>query len=308
MKKFAIHISLLLLILIVLDRICGAVLENLFYKQTHGDEFVSIELLEHSKADVLLLGSSRASHHFISDSIEQQTGMTVYNGGRDNMGIHYINAVVPEILNRYTPKYIVIDLIPNNFCKGSQDVQGYFDIQSSALLPFANKHQPFYNCVQQYNSLEVYKAKYIKCYAYNSLIGSMIQNTFTKIGHTQIKGYEPLATGIDTTVYKKPFSNEFNLQPSLDSTSFQLFEQTIQACQAKGVKVIVCFSPFYFERPIRQNVQAFFQRLSTAYQFPILDYCTDSNYMHHSALFYDELHLNNHGAAMLSKSVGQYIK
>jgi hypothetical protein len=308
MKKLGINLIILLGILLVMNLIISYLMERLFYEQTHGDDYVTIEVLEKTKAEVIILGSSRASHHFISDSIECRTNLSVYNGGRDNMGIHYINAVIPEILSRYTPKYIVLDIIPNAYCVGYHNKQSYIHIQSSTLLPFANKHPRIYNCVKKIAPMEVIKSKWIKIYPYNSLIGSALQNTFTHFGHSQYKGYEPLISELDTIRYNKPFENDSALSEIIDSTATQLLEETIQLCQQKNVKVLICFSPFYFKRPTKFVIDDYFKSLSNKNSIPILDLTKDNRFQKNYKLFYDEMHLNDDGAIILSGEISKLIR
>jgi hypothetical protein len=208
MYNFIKNIFILLAIIIVADRLSGMVLQKMFYAQTHGDDATSIATIEHPDADVLILGSSRASHHFISDTIESITGLKTFNGGRDNMGIHYVAGILPSIVQKHAPKYLILDIIPNNFCVGGQSTQQYFDVQTTTLLPFANKNKSIMDYVSYLNKTEAWKTKLCATYAYNSLVGAMVQNTYTHLGHIAIKGYEPIYTNIDTNIYKKALFNE----------------------------------------------------------------------------------------------------
>jgi hypothetical protein len=132
---------LLLAILIVIDRVLPLIFDQLFYKQWHGDESVTIDILKPSnKADVVIFGSSRASHHYISDSISNYTNLKVFNAGRDAMGIHYTHGIIKTMLQTQQPKIVIIDIIPNNFLFGGQSSEAYLDKNASALLPFANKY------------------------------------------------------------------------------------------------------------------------------------------------------------------------
>jgi hypothetical protein len=303
MKKIFLHIGVLLLIIICLDRACGALIHQLFYKQTHGDDYVSIEMITKTTAQVLILGSSRASHHYNSDTLEKYTGKTVYNGGRDNMGIHYIHATLPEVFKRYTPNCVVIDIMPNNFLLGAQNTQSYFDIQSAVLLPFAKRHPAILQSVQQYNPLEVCKAKCMATYPFNSLAGTIVQNAYTHLGHTQVKGYEPLDGSIRSKNMDKEIFTDSNLMNEIDTSSIRLLKETIELCKQKNIKVVICFSPFYFYKPARPLILEAFNTLATKLQVPIYNYTTDSNYYQHPELFYDELHLNHQGAILFSKEV-----
>lgn len=308
MLKLTKKIVLLILLLIFLDRAVGKVLEKMFYKQTHGDDYVSIQLFDSIKSDILVFGSSRASHHYVSDSIEKYSVKTVYNGGRDNMGIHYIYASLKVVLDRYHPNEIILDLIPHNFLKGNQDVKKYYDAQTSVLLPFANRHNSIFETISMIDNVETWKAILIKTYAYNSLIGGIFQNAFTKIGHSQIKGYEPIDGEIDSINYLKPVF-PFPLQDiEIDSSAFNVLENCLKICLAKQVKVIIVFSPYYFETPNYDALNKKFSSISKKYNSQIIDFRKDSKFLKNPTLFYDELHLNNSGAVIFSKKLVDSLK
>jgi hypothetical protein len=306
MKLFFKNILILLAIIIVCDRLSAFVLQKMFYAQTHGDDATSIATIQNPNADVLILGSSRASHHFISDTIQKISGLKTFNGGRDNMGIHYVAAILPSIVQKHAPKYLILDLIPNNFCKGGQSSQQYFDIHTTTLLPFANKNKSIMQYIASLNNTEALKAKLCATYAYNSLIGAIVQNTYTHLGHISIKGYEPIYTHIDTTSFKKPLFNEDALENTLDTSAFNNLKVVLDICKTNNIKVLITFSPFYFARPVKPIIVAAFENLKLKYNFKLLDYNKDVRFLKNPILFYDEMHLNDEGAKIISKEVSVF--
>jgi lysophospholipase L1-like esterase len=157
--------------------------------------------------------------------------------------------------------------------------------------------------VQQYNPLEVAKAKYIATYPFNSLIGTIVQNAYTHLGHAQIKGYEPLNGSISSKNLDKQIFTDSNLMNEIDTSSIRLLKETLILCKQKNIKVVLCFSPFYFYKPARPLIAETFNQLASDLQVPIYNYTTNSHYYKHPELFYDELHLNQQGAILFSKEV-----
>ncbi len=307
MLKLFKHIVLLLIILVVADRIIGSVLEHFLYKQHHGDDYITIQTLDSTTADIIILGSSRASHHYISDSIEQYTGLKTFNGGRDNMGIHYTKAIIAELLKRHRPKYIILDIIPYAYINDNQHNKKYFDVQTSVLLPFANQHKGLYADISAISQEEVWKSKLIKSYAYNSLAGSIFQNTYTHMGHAQIKGYEPLSGKIDTANYHQQLFTFTPVEKGLDTNSFTLLKQSLQLCNEHGVKAVICFSPFYYQYQPEKILVDEFMKIASSYNCSVLNFSADSTFVKNPDLFYDELHLNNEGAGIFSKKIAEEI-
>ncbi len=307
MMKLFKNIILLLLITVIADRLIGTLQEYIFYQQHHGDDYITIQVLDSTKADIIIVGSSRASHHYISDSLEHHTGMSVFNGGRDNMGIQYTKATIKEMLKRHKPKFIVFDVIPYAYLNGNQNASKYLEVQTSVLLPFANRHRGLYDDIGAISQAEVWKSKLIKMYAYNSLIGSTIQNSYTHIGHQQIKGYEPLSGKIDTANYHQPLFKIPTFKEGIDSNAFTLLEESLQLCKDNGVTPVICFSPFYYSYHHEKEIIDRFQSIVHSFHCELLDFSSDPTFTNNADLFYDELHLNNDGAAIFSKRIADHI-
>jgi hypothetical protein len=306
MQRVILKLGLLLALLIIIDRVGGLVLKKIFYKQHHGDDYVSIATIG-NKADVQILGSSRASHHFVSDTIQQHLGLSTFNGGRDMMGIHYVQAILPAVIQQHVPKIIVLDLIPNNFCLGGQSSQRYKDIHTATLLPLAAQYPSIMQYVQQYNSAEAYKSKLCASYAFNSLIGTMVQNAYTHIGHVQIKGYEPVYTTLDSSTYTKPLFNEHELLPQLDTSALSSLQNIAQLCQQNKIKLYLHLSPFYFNRLVRTQALQAINNIALQYSATLINKNSDTSYVGKAYMWYDEVHLNHTGANKLTRELCEVL-
>jgi hypothetical protein len=301
------HTLLLFALLLIGDRLIGALLENIFYKQYHGDDHITMHVLDSVRCEILIMGSSRASHHYISDSLEHYTGKTVFNGGRDNMGIHYTYAVTEVLLKRHQPEFIVFDIIPYNYIKGSQDAVNYLSTQTTTLLPFASRHPDLYAHIEHISKLEMWKGKAIKTYAYNSLIGTIIQNAFTPYGHQQQKGYELLHGEINPRQYTRQLYPYPDSKAGIDSSAFNLLEKTLIACRKQGVTPVLCFSPCYFPYQHEQQIIQAFREMAIKYSCALYDFSTDTTYTKKAAYFYDELHLSHKGAIRFTREVAEKL-
>jgi hypothetical protein len=282
-------------------------MDRIFYHQTHGDDATTITLLQNTTAEVIVLGSSRASHHFISDSIEKTLKWTCFNGGRDNMGIHYVQALLPAMLQRHTPKVIILDIIPNNFLKGGQDQEKYFDIQTSSLLPFARRYPVLLNSIAEMAPLQATKAQVSKCYPYNSLVGSIFQNTFTNLGHQSIKGYEPLSDSLSPQHHSKPTIKLVDSQSTLDESALAALTKVLQTCAQHNIACYLVASPFYFSTVTKQSLSRRLNAICTSTGSTYLDFTQDQRFVGNPYSFYDELHLNNTGARLFTASVCQRV-
>ncbi len=304
--RFLRNTVLLLLILLVLDRGIGMWLEHLFYQQKHGDDYVSIYLMEQAHDDILVLGSSRASHHYSSNVLEQATGMTCFNGGRDEMTITYAAAVLPIVYERYKPKVVILEVGPSELTE-NKDKQVVYQRVATVLLPFLHRHPELKSTISLAGNEELYKTMACHIYPYNSSIGSSIQNAYTHMGHVSIKGYEPLVGHIDSTTYKTAAQN-FNVQGPLAADLVATFKNIVATAKRSGIRLVTIISPFYFPMNTGAN-QSYYAIKGILQQngCEFYDFTTAAPFCQNPYLFYDEVHLNDSGAALYSKMIGGII-
>src|ERR1700750_706899 len=124
-------ISLFIVLMVVLDWSIGYLLKKEYYSQKSGWDFRTTYVIDSVKSDVLILGSSRALHHYDPNIIQDSLHMTAYNGGRDGCEMFYDYGVLTSALKRYHPKLVVLDMRPSEFEK---DQDGYDRL--NMLLPY----------------------------------------------------------------------------------------------------------------------------------------------------------------------------
>lgn len=299
---------ILLVILFICDRAIGWGLETLFYKQKHGDDFVTLYLLEKAKDDVLVFGGSRASHHFNATMIEDSTHMSCFNGGRDEMTITYTAATLPIACKKYMPKVVILEMLPTELSL-SKDVDVTYQRIATVLLPFLHKYPQLKSTIALSPGNDLLKSKLSHIYPYNSTIGSSIQNAFTNLGHKSIKGYEPLDGAIDTVGYTKSMWSNYpdNTLP-LNKVAVQKYQQVIQFAKENNIRLITVVSPFYFPFDFNNNVSfATMKRMMKDNGFELYDFSHDPRFLKMPSLFHDDIHLNDSGAAIFTKEIIKII-
>ena len=297
---------ILLVILFVVDRLLGAGLERMFYKQHHGDDAVTLYTLDSTKEQLLVFGSSRASHHYHTRQLATELGMSVYNCGRDEMGISYTAAVLPIVYKRYIPSYIIVEVLPTELSnRGRETSERHI---GTVLKPFANRFPELWQTVAFAGKDEVYKSAISKAYPYNSLIGAFIQNTYTNLGHKTDLGYEPLHKSIDTKSYTKSYWEPFKLSVGVDADLVQRFTAMLDTAASHGTRVFVVISPFYFQQDISQ-VESYLAlpALCAEHGATFLDWSFDPRFVGHPELFNDDLHLNDSGAKAYTRIVADTL-
>ena len=95
--------------IMVADFVLGNTLKHLYFKVSSGLFQRTTFSIEENEAEVLIFGTSRANHHYDVKFIEQLTGLTAYNTGRDGNYIFYQTALLKSVLKRYRPKQVILD-------------------------------------------------------------------------------------------------------------------------------------------------------------------------------------------------------
>lgn len=135
--KFAINAVLLLTLLVVVDRALGKLIEHYLFSEKQGDSAVTTHGVLHANEDILIFGSSRASHHYIPELIVKKTGLSCYNLGRDGMKMKYYEALLKAVLSYHTPKIVILDLDLSDFEEGNDEEQRL----TTVFMPYINTNK-----------------------------------------------------------------------------------------------------------------------------------------------------------------------
>ena len=121
MRRFCINCLIFLLIVAACDFAIG---QGLSYWRTNKSEgFVgNIEYsYRRSTDDVMVLGASRATFHYVPDIIADSLGLSCCNCGRYGMGILYTYGRWRMMKSHHVPKLILYDVTANDYDRKEQD-------------------------------------------------------------------------------------------------------------------------------------------------------------------------------------------
>lgn len=304
--RFFKNILLLGLIVVALDRAIGAGLERLFYRQRHGDDATTAYVIEKSREELLVFGSSRASHHYNTRMLAAASGLTAFNAGRDEMTITYTDALLPLIYKRYTPKVLLLEVLPTELSPKDRAV---IDQRiATVLLPFAHRYPELQGTIRLAGEGEIWKMRLSSIYAYNSLIGATLQNAYTRFGHQSEAGYEPLYQTVDPATYKQPIWGDFTKVKGVDTGRLHTMEHLIRVTGDHGTRLVVVVSPLYFPHPVAQNES--FRAMADLLQqhhIPFYDFSGDKRFLLQPRLFNDDVHLNDSGATVFTRIIADRL-
>lgn len=256
--------------------------------------------IEKVDSDVLIIGSSRAQHNYVTSCFSDSLECSVYNCGQDGCFFLFQNCLINMILERYQPKMIVWDVQPNCFDENEK------------MDEYSNKRYltPYYNneFVQEYVNKEDKWMKWkmkSSLFANNSMLLFWLFPILDKNTHT-MGGYEPLpANGYayPTLQTIKKETSQFQANEKMIAD----FEETIESCTSSGIRLVIVISPSYmvFSDKYKQAVMKITE-VAKRNQIEVFDY--SEVFLNSPSYFKDGSHLNEHGAAKFSELVISGIK
>jgi hypothetical protein len=300
LKKIILNIALVGITVFVLDFSIGKLLRHFYFTEFSGSHQRTTYSMEKTKADILIFGSSRANHHYVPKIFEDSLKLTTYNTGRDANGIFFQTALIHSVLKRYTPKIIILDF-SGGFAKSSDS---YDNI--SSLLPYYDNHDEIHDIVKLKSDYERLKLV-SKIYPFNSqmlavIMGNMEMNRFR---YPDEKGYVALYNKIANQAEIADEPDIVELKP--DSNKVNAMRSFIQQAKTSGAQVYVVYSPYYQDHSKDPDI-VMCADLCKNENVTFLDFSMDPQFVKNKNLFYDEVHLNDSGAKVLSIKLIEKIR
>ena len=105
-------ILIVVMLIVLMDFALGGISAWLYHRSKYGIFHRQQYVLNETKDDIIILGSSRASHHYVPSIIIDSLGMTCYNAGSEGMCIFYHYAMLAGMINRgHCPKMVIYDVM-----------------------------------------------------------------------------------------------------------------------------------------------------------------------------------------------------
>ncbi|HOX77115.1 MAG TPA: hypothetical protein PLW31_03670 [Bacteroidales bacterium] len=289
---------LLLGITFLFDYAIGTTLKHYYFTQTSGAQYRTTYSMDSTNAQVLIFGSSRANHHYNPSIIENMTGMSCYNTGRDGNFLLYNYAIFKTVINRYKPEIVIIDVEKDELSSTIDDYE-----RLSSLLPYLNRNKAIDQTIALRGPYEKIKCL-SKIYPYNSLLLTIaIGNTeLNKARKPDIKGYVPL-----NNIWDNPY-------PELDSMVVKTIDQNkknalleiIQDCKLHGIRLVLVISPLFIKSVDTTGGNPVMQ-IALKNNVEYLDFTSDTIFLNNHHYFTDPEHLNESGATLFSTLLIEHL-
>lgn len=286
MKKYLLQIALFFAIVAVVDFAAGKAFRYVQANKAGGRTGAEWYACRESNEDIIIMGSSRALHHYVPQILSDSLGMSCFNAGQDGNGIILQYGRWKMISERYAPRIIVYDVTPE------------FDLKKNDNMIYVDRLKPFCddrevkNYVADIFPIERWKL-YSQMYRYNYKFLEMLSDCVKSKDDKQC-GYIPLYGQIRKEVVEG--ASNAKVKPiEFDETKLQYLEFLAQECQARNTRLVFVASPFFKRGSFNKESFSPISDLAAKYGLPFY-YFNDSEFTDGPNLFKDSYHLNDEGA------------
>jgi len=301
--KFLIKLAFILSILIAIDFILGAIFGNMLKNQTDGRFYKIAYSLDKSKEDIIIIGSSRAETNYNPKLIGKELNMSCWNSGRGGQGIIFFTCIAEEIMKRFSPKIILLNMDPN----GLEDPLDYDRL--SILRPFAKNHTEIKKYLNRQDSFEKYKLM-SNIYSYNSMMFYFLRPYFVKNkdGNSSDMGWKPREGEISETLLSqnKPGTNP-GQKEYLNMDAIDYLNLIIETAKKKHVNLIISISPNFYPPQKETATISYVKNLCKEKRINLINFTNDTSLVEKKKYFVDLYHLNEVGANVFSKLLSKKL-
>ena len=296
MRKAIYIIIITLGIIIGCDFIIGAISRRLVMAAPDAglNQTNTVQALFNKKADVLVLGSSRANHHYVSSMFKDSLGMTCYNAGRDGHDILYATMVLRSFLERCTPKLVIVDVngsgLDGSWIKSNKDMICFYGA-SKAVTEILDK-----DVLKGFDKIKMMS----NLYRYNNTLEWIATAYLSNWGEGD--GYFPMP--VTNNVMTKAVGKDRMFKPNPKCLAY--LDDIVKTCKEKDIQLILCVSPSLSYS--LHGINDWMKEYSQQHQIKTLDFTGDTTYVDHPNLFFDATHLNDRGARIFTKNLFAKLK
>lgn len=290
MKKYILHIILFFAIIVAFDFCFGKAFDYMVSHAKGGNTKEINDLLMKDKYDVIIMGSSRATHHYVPQMIEDSLGMTCYNAGADGNGIVLMYGRYKLITNRYNPKMILYDVVRGfDIAEYSEDDHNRRYLAGMKDYFFQPGIKDIFTDVNWSEGIKNYSG----LFRYNGDYFNHLRNFLTTMPMSD-KGYLPLYGEM-----KSDSDNRDKSTPTLDTLKLSYVRKLAIDAKLRGIEFIFIASPRYgSDSTSVQPVKEIAEELG----IPFWDYMGAPDFQKRE-YYKDFAHLNDEGARKFTNEI-----
>ena len=297
-KTMLIAIAMLVAVDITVGKVSDRLMDKL--PDFSGDLAKDNYRLHRVETDVVILGSSRACYHFVSqqlaDSIDAYMGKhySLYNAGIAAKRANSNSLAAEMLISRYRPQLVIYDIFENALCDPRVN-----DLEFSA---------PFYwkdTIVRRYlDGLGLKERLFMKSslYRYNSKLFRTVITIFSP--ESPNDGYEPLrGARMEIPEFDEETAGAKQSR-EMDEYTLNNFETVLRKYSSENIPLVIVCSPYYRPKGNQKRLAAICEQ----YGIPFFDFSNVPYFNDHPELFYDTQHLNDDGAHVFTAMLFEQLK
>ncbi|PQV47706.1 hypothetical protein CLV33_10625 [Jejuia pallidilutea] len=184
MKKSLNIFIIFSLVFLITDRLVGSGIELIEKKVYTGqsvgkvNQFISVK----DSVDLIVFGSSRASHHVDAKVLNDKS----YNMGVDGTRIGYCAALISSLKKK--KQIILVHIDPITLFGGD-----YAGNDVLSLLSLSSRNEDVKNIIKEIYPGEIFLSEAFKCYSYNGKLFGILKNYFKpSYNYLEYDGFDPL--------------------------------------------------------------------------------------------------------------------
>jgi hypothetical protein len=260
-------------------------------------------------AQIVINGSSRALVHYDPVLIQQQTGRSAYNLGRNGSHIDMQVAVLEAYLRRNDkPELVIQNLDPHTFIPTDE----VYD--PAQYMPYLHD-ESLYGALLKIHP-QAWRWKYLPIYGYvvEDMRFTWLRGFAAWFGihprEDHFRGYNPRDTQWtgDFERFKEQHRDGFKIQ--IDPKGVEQVEALIRLCHSRGIPLVLCYSPEYLEMQRltsnRQELMGMFRQVAEKGHATFMDF-SESEVCAKREHFYNSQHLNRQGSRLFSLELAKRL-
>lgn len=287
LNKTLLAVTLTIATIITLDYGVGSICEYAYKQSKYGIFHRQNYCIKNCEDEVLILGSSRAAHHYVPSLLTDSLGLSCYNAGSDGMCIYYHFVLLETMIkNGNCPKIVVYEILSSDIerAKGAT-----FNLESAIdrLAPYYGESAGLDSLIELKSGFERLKFR-CKTYRYNSKLVQLIKCNY--IPFPEDRGYEAVFGELPKDARLEEIQED-GLE--IDEDKLRYIHKLIDLSRQYKFKLIFAQSPYY-RKGHTQGEKAIIKVFEQE-NIPFIDMLNDPGILQ-STYFRDNGHLNDEGA------------
>lgn len=239
-----------------------------------------------SDEDVLIIGASTASHHYVPSILADSLGMRCFNAGSDGIPVFYHYGLLSNYKGKRKPQIVVYDM--NHDADLFRSNIGKFTLEAAL-----GRLSPYYGRTPEMDSLygldgATSRLKYVsRMYRYNSKLLELIKCRY--ISPRQDDGYEALTDSLPKNTMIEPLRGI----GSVDLQKVACLRKLIAYTRRNNIKLVFVISPRFYS--VEDEVYHIGKEVAEENGILLIDMLNLPEPMS-PEYFADETHMNDTGA------------